>query len=203
VLHTNDAGVGSLRQEILDANDSLDPGDVIEFWVSGTIELASAMPAIGRQLLLDGTSAPGHAGEPVVVLDAGNAGAGVNGLSLATSSSVSMIRRLDILLFSGAGIRVEFSDNVLANNRLGTDAIGELDLGVLGGGGVFAGSGASDHTLGGTVSADANVIGWNGAGVGSRFHRRRPFDDDPADLDLDALNAGCVDHSGWRDRVFF
>lgn len=165
VLNADDAGFGSLRQAILDANESLDPSDVIEFGVSGTIELASALPSIERPLLLDGTSAPGYLNEPVVILDGSGAGAGVDGLHLAATSGGSIIRGLDLRLFSGAGIRVESSDNVIANNRLGTDTTGELDLGNLGGGVIFEGIGASDNTLGGTVSTDANVIGWNSVGV--------------------------------------
>ncbi len=165
VSNTNDDGLGSFRQALLDAGASLDPSDVIEFGVSGTIELLSALPAIQRDLLIDGTTAPGYAGEPLVVIDGIGAGVGVNGLYLASGSNGSVIRGLDIRQFSGAGILVESSDNVIANNRVGTDVTGELDLGNQAGGVVFNGPGASNNTLGGTVSADANVIGRNGVGV--------------------------------------
>ncbi|WP_152051616.1 right-handed parallel beta-helix repeat-containing protein [Tautonia marina] len=165
VLNTADDGPGSFRQAILDANTSLDPIDEIEFDVSGTIELASALPSIDGELIVDATTAPGYVDAPVVVIDGINAGPGVNGLHLAAGSNASVIRGLDLRRFSGAGILVESSDNVIVNNRLGTDSTGEQDLGNQGGGVVFEGVAASNNTLGGTVAADANVIAWNGVGV--------------------------------------
>lgn len=47
VVNTNDAGPGSLRQAILDANGNSEP-NVILFAVTGTITLVSALPAIKK-----------------------------------------------------------------------------------------------------------------------------------------------------------
>ena len=51
VTNTNDTGAGSLRDEILAAL----PGDAINFSVSGTITLGSALPAIAINLTIDGS----------------------------------------------------------------------------------------------------------------------------------------------------
>lgn len=69
VSNTNDAGAGSLRQAILDSE--LHPGaDLIDFSVSGTIQLLSSLPLIHNPLTIDGTSAPGYLpGAPSIVLD--------------------------------------------------------------------------------------------------------------------------------------
>src|SRR5262245_6681149 len=55
VLNTADSGPGSLRQAILDANDT-DGDDVITFdtGVAGTIELGSALPRFGSNIELHG-----------------------------------------------------------------------------------------------------------------------------------------------------
>ena len=65
VSNLNDQGAGSLRQAILNAN--CNPGaDVINFDVAGTITLASALPTVTGNVNIDGTTAPGFAGTPVV-----------------------------------------------------------------------------------------------------------------------------------------
>jgi predicted outer membrane repeat protein len=51
VTNTSDTGAGSLRDEILAAL----PGDAINFSVSGTITLGSALPAIAINLTIDGS----------------------------------------------------------------------------------------------------------------------------------------------------
>src|SRR5262245_8291683 len=69
VLNLQDAGAGSLRRAILDANAS--PGaDAIHFGVAGTIRLTTAaLPAVTDPVVIDGTTAPGFAGTPVVEVD--------------------------------------------------------------------------------------------------------------------------------------
>jgi len=51
VTNTNDTGAGSLRGEILAASS----GDTINFSVSGTITLSSALPVIAINLTIDGS----------------------------------------------------------------------------------------------------------------------------------------------------
>lgn len=65
VINTNDAGAGSLRQAIIDANSNGNAVDmdVIEFDISGsevhTITLASALPVITQKVTIDGYSQTG------------------------------------------------------------------------------------------------------------------------------------------------
>src|SRR5262245_56232651 len=71
VLHVTtlaDSGAGSLRQAISDANDT--DADTIVFDTAGTINVLTQLPALnGGNTTIDGTTAPGFAGTPLVVLN--------------------------------------------------------------------------------------------------------------------------------------
>ncbi len=56
VSNTNDAGAGSLRQAIIDAN-STSGADTIDFTVSGTVNLLSALPYITDSVTFNGNNA--------------------------------------------------------------------------------------------------------------------------------------------------
>jgi hypothetical protein len=69
VTTTDDAGSGSLRQAILDANAT--PGtNEIDFAIGGgghqTIGPTSALPEVTRPVVIDGTTQPGFAGSPLI-----------------------------------------------------------------------------------------------------------------------------------------
>ena len=74
VTTTADAGPGSLRQAILDANVAAG-GDRIEFRILGqpgatwTIRPLSALPPVSASTALDATTQPGYVGRPVIELD--------------------------------------------------------------------------------------------------------------------------------------
>ena len=77
VTNTNNAGAGSLRQAILNAN-ALPGLDVIHFNIAGrwsrhTIALTSALPNITDAVFIDGWSEPDFAGTPIIELN-GNVG---------------------------------------------------------------------------------------------------------------------------------
>src|SRR5262249_18223 len=104
---------------------------------------------------------------PLIELD--GTGTSANGLFITPSNST--IRGLVIKRFSGSGIELASSDNVVAGNFIGTSATGDADLGN-GAGGVEVDNNigpivdASNNTIGGTAPADRNLIsGNNGAGV--------------------------------------
>lgn len=65
VLNTNDAGTGSLRQAVIDANADSAAPHTIQFAIPGigphTINVASQFPGITRSLTIDGYSQPGSA----------------------------------------------------------------------------------------------------------------------------------------------
>src|SRR5258708_33371176 len=64
-----DSGAGSLRAAIASVNGDNTP-DEIDFSVAGVIQLTSgALPAITNTVKIDGTTAPGFTGAPVVEID--------------------------------------------------------------------------------------------------------------------------------------
>ena len=68
--NTNDTGLGSLRQAILNSNAVTAQTNTIDFAIPGngvhTIEPASPLPAITQAVLIDGTSEPGYTGTPLI-----------------------------------------------------------------------------------------------------------------------------------------
>src|SRR5271170_884250 len=64
-----DSGSGPLRAAITSVNGDT-TADVIDFSVAGVIQLTSgALPAITNTVNIEGTTAPGFAGAPVVEVD--------------------------------------------------------------------------------------------------------------------------------------
>src|SRR5262245_31311562 len=83
VLNTSDSGAGSLRQAIIDANNT--PGaDVISFSIPGTapytISPASPLPSITDPVTIDGTTQPNFTGLPIIQINGSGAGPIANGL---------------------------------------------------------------------------------------------------------------------------
>ena len=165
VTNTNDAGAGSLRQAIQNANSN--PGaDAISFAIPGTgtqtISLLSALPAISAAVTIDGTTQNPGSSSPPIELSGTSAGVGANGLTIAGGSST--VRGLVINAFGGGGIDLAGGGSVIEGNYIGTSAsggpgTGNNDKGVA----VDSGSG---HTIGGTTAAARNVISGNtGPGV--------------------------------------
>jgi hypothetical protein len=123
VSNISDAGAGSLRKAILDANAN--PGaDDIDFSIAGTIQPLTALPDITDAVNMDATTAPGYAGAPLVELD-GQLFASGNGLTLNRHFG-STIKGLVINRFPGHGIFTNGGDHVIAGNYIGTDITGKL-----------------------------------------------------------------------------
>jgi parallel beta-helix repeat protein len=123
VTNTNDAGPGSLRQAILNAERNVGFADAIGFAIPGpgthTIALASALPVITDPVTLDATTQPGYAGVPLIRLDGAGAGS-ANGLDVRASNS--LIQGFMVTQFSGFGIRVtNATATSVAKNFVGTD----------------------------------------------------------------------------------
>ncbi|HJT34392.1 MAG TPA: DUF4214 domain-containing protein [Pirellulales bacterium] len=164
-----DAGPGSLRAAITSVNGDNTYGnntpDVIEFSVAGVIQLTSGpLPAITYPMKIDGTSAPGFAGAPVVEID-NNGFAG-----LTIDASESRLASLSIVNANGPGV------TLLGYTGLPNSQGGAIDATVVGNyiglaldGSVAANSGvglfingAPGDTIGGPTAADRNVISGNG-----------------------------------------
>jgi parallel beta-helix repeat protein len=174
VTTTADAGPGSLRQAILDANAA--PGsDAITFALPGEglprIMPASPLPMVTDPVTIDGTTqVPGG----WVEID-GELTSSAVGLALAAGSSA--VTGLVINGFTAAGIRITGPGNDLVQgNRIGTDTSGTAALSPFAYGIEVSGSPANtveDNLISGNAfgifvhggSASANVIQGNLVGT--------------------------------------
>jgi hypothetical protein len=176
VTNTDDSGPGSLRQAILDANAN--PGlDTIAFNIGRggvqTIAPRSALPSVRDSAVIDGTTQPGYAGRPLIVLDGSGAGANVNGLTIAVGGN-STVKGLVINGFSLNGIDLLAGGTVLQGNYLGTDATGTRALGN-GFHGVFidhspnntVGGAGAGNLIAGNHGDGVYIIGTNGTAPGN------------------------------------
>ncbi len=166
VTNTNDAGPGSLRQAIVDANTN--PGlDTITFSIGGggaqTITPLTSLPAITDAVILDGTSQPLWSGSPLIELNGASAGAVTVGLSITGGGST--IKGFVINRFAtGIGISAS-GGNTIQGNFIGTNVAGNAAIGNANYGVQIIGS--SGNTVGGTAPVLRNLI--SGNGIGSSF----------------------------------
>ena len=163
VSNTNDSGVGSLRQAILDANALAGP-HTIDFNIAGagvqTIALSSALPEITQTITLDGTSQPGYAGTPLIELNGNSAGPAAHGLAISAGNS--LVRGLIINGFTGSGIYLSGAgNNIIAGNFIGTDSTGVSSSGNQQSG-ITVTAGSNDNLIGSSNPGEGNVISGNG-----------------------------------------
>ena len=176
VTTTADAGPGSLRQAILDAN-ARSGADEVHFNLAGagvhTIRPLSALPTITDTVSINGATQPGYPRNarvgvpPLVEIDGSGAGVGVDGLTVR--GRLSVIKALTINRFSGHGVSVR-SGGLGTQIRLcfvGTDAAGAAAAGN-GGAGVIV----MDVVNVGGGFFEGNVISGNGfVGVWATYTR--------------------------------
>jgi hypothetical protein len=132
VVNTNDAGAGSFRQAILEANAYISQRDTITFNLPDTaplrIEPLTPLPEITDPVLIDGYTQPGSSPNESsntfkavvrIVLLGDLAGPGVDGLRIQSSSNC--IRGMLISRFTGDQIKLISGDgNVIEGNYIGT-----------------------------------------------------------------------------------
>ncbi len=155
VVNLQDSGNGSLRQAILDAN-SHDGTQIIKFSVAGTIQLTSQpLPDISSTVNIDGTTAPGFVGAPVVEVDFNNYG----GFHFTSGSAGSTLRSLSLVHANNSGVLLDTVDNILvAGNYIGLAPDGITALRNAEGVRMNL---SSNNTIGGTTALDRNVISAN------------------------------------------
>ena len=139
VTNTNDAGAGSLRWALMQANTQMGQDSII-FEISGAISLLSQLPAlIDDSTMILGSSSPG--GYNSVILDGSSMTVGDG---LVVQSRDNVIEGLTIRNFPGIGITVNgelsirnrLTRNLLYNNSslaidLGPDGVTGIDVGDL------------------------------------------------------------------------
>ena len=175
VINTNDAGPGSFRQALLDANTAAG-ADTISFAIPGagvhTIAPASNLPSITSPVFIDGYTQPGSSANTNAM------GAGINavlqieldltsssGLFFFTGSDGSTVRGLVINRANGDQVLSWVSNLTVAGNFIGTNATGTAALtGASSGFGVRLEQSAANGTIGGPAAADRNLFSGIGQG---------------------------------------
>jgi len=172
VTNTNDSGVGSFRQALIDANAAVGP-DTIAFAIPGagvhTITLTSLLPNITSPVLIDGYTQTGSSANTSAfpsalntVLQVELTGAQVS-LFFFTGSDSSTVRGLIINGSSSDTISAQNSNSLtVTGNFLGTNAAGTAAASS-GGFGVRIQT-ATNATIGGPNAADRNLISGNAQG---------------------------------------
>jgi hypothetical protein len=147
VSNANDAGPGSLRQAIVNANNNAGVVDIVTFGVQATIALLSPLPAIVEPATFNGlkTGACGQSG-PAVEIYGGNIATGSDSGLLVTGGNTT-IRGLSITGFRGNGIELRSG----GGNRVECSYVGVAPDGV-----TARGNGVNGIQI---VDSAANVVG--------------------------------------------
>jgi len=168
-------GICTLRAAIEEANANPGP-DIINFSIGSGPQTISPTPSgtppvhlpdITGPVTIDATTQPGFAGAPIIEVSGALAGSGqVTGLTIRSNDCV--VRGLVINRFSGNGIRIVGSNNIVEGNYIGTDRTGALPARNIGNGVFIDGTtfgtpiNVSNNRIGGTTPAARNVISDNG-----------------------------------------
>lgn len=170
VTSVDDSGAGSLRQALIDSNNTL-PADTIMFAIPGTgphiIRPMSALPDITSTVLIDGytqtgaspnTLTSGNNAVLMIELDGRDAGVDVAGLDI--KASFSTIKGLAIIGFRGSGIHIDSGQigNTIQGNFLGRAVSGATLIGNRGHGVDMDGN---NCLVGGSCVGCGNIIAGN------------------------------------------
>lgn len=112
---------GTLRWAINQANADKKLSE-IQFSIIGTIKLNSSLPCICKPLNINGTSAPGYYGVPMIEIDCNNS----KGLTLDKKSNNSTIQGLSITNASNSGITIHSDSSTIILNFIGLDLYGKI-----------------------------------------------------------------------------
>ena len=151
VTSTADSGEGSLRNAIHLANLDLSAPHTIQFNIGGggpqSITPAGPFEALLRTVTIDGTTQPGYAGVPLIIVD----GSGTVPEGLHVSANGCTVKALLLSHFAADGIVVDsvagghFQANIVRNN--GANGIWVKDT--------------LDNVIGGATVSDGNRIAFN------------------------------------------
>ncbi len=134
-------------------------GGIYTIRVGGPSGSLGTLPVMTDQVVIDGPSQPGYAGDPIIELDGTLAGFGSNGLTVLAGSSV--VDSLVVNRFEGHGVYLAGAggDQVLGC-RIGIDSGGLSPLSN-GGNGIYIRD-VPNTVIGGAAAGQGNLIGANG-----------------------------------------
>ncbi len=174
VTSVADAGLGSLRQAILDSNTAGGSNSIAfsipdnssnpETYVIGLT--SGPLPAITDQLALNGATESAFLGKAAVVEINGSGITGTpNGLNLSTGSSGSDLSGLEVLNFGGFGILVQSANNTIGGTVAGSGDLisGNTTYGVQITGSAATGNAVEGNQIGTDVTGAVAIA--NGTGV--------------------------------------
>ncbi len=171
VINTNDAGAGSLRDAIEQANLTVTNADTIAFNIPGAgphaIKPLSPLPTITSPVTIDGYTQPGASPNTEVTgnnavlqieLDGSLAGRLASGLNIVAADS--KVKGLAIYGFSFIGIILAGAGrDVISGNFIGIPASGSADMGNRYG--IEIQENSSSNIIGGADPISRNVISGN------------------------------------------
>ena len=160
VTNTNDSGPGSLRQAMLDANANTGLDSITFNIGSGlkTIAPTSQLPHITDPVVIDGTTQPGFASNPLIEIDASNIPSLPNAAVLFVTSGNTTVRSLILNHFKDGGISLAApGGNHIEGCYIGIDSTGNAGTNSSGNGITISDS--SNNVIGGTTANTRNVIG--------------------------------------------
>ena len=159
VTSLSDSGPGSFRAAITSANANT--GSTITFGTTGTITLSTPFPSLAAQMTIDGTTAPGFAGSPLVSVNF-NTGAG---LTVAAGADGTSIKSLAFVHAQNAALTLLASNVTVQGNYIGLFANG-IAAGNLGDGIAILGPSGINlignaNPVAGITYANANAFQFN------------------------------------------
>ena len=171
VSNLNDAGAGSLRQALTDANAT--PGaDIITFSTGGTVNLQSDLPTITEQVTIDGSSQNpsfliGAAGRTYGLSVTGGSGTQIYGVSVQGATNCILIQGAGVsntvigsTVAQGAVNINSCTSNAINIDQASGTTVKNTYMGASGANatGIIIQGNASNTLIGGTTTAERNVI---------------------------------------------
>ena len=165
-----DAGAGSLRQAVTDANAAAGP-HTIAFGIPGSgphsIALATDLPTIiiAGGLTIDGTTQPGYTNAPLIEIHRDDTNAFCFNFTFTPAVVKALaINRCGTAIYSTSG-----GGLTLTGSRIGTDPSGTVALANFTG--VNVSNGVALNVIGGAAASDRNIVSGNsGPGITFAFN---------------------------------
>lgn len=155
VTNNLNAGTGSFRQAIIDANATT-ALDTIQFAVGtgpAEISLSSALPDITQPVIIDGTTQPGFSGTPLITLSGNFSG------SVRITAGGSTVKAITLTRFSNGLVLENAGGNIITGNYIG--ACPPPNLGCANSNNGIRIINSPNNRIGGSTPTERNIISGN------------------------------------------